>query len=162
MVKFYTHQDGRKRLREAIATSTGVPDSDKIIKTNSLGKVDSSLLPYSWMWEGIRPSGGVNTSIDFLRLGNVALNVYPFVMPINAKLIMATASSFSNNASWSAQVLVSSGGTYALVASISIISQYTSSIYPNIQLNQGSLVRLRFIYQGNSVNYPSMQILLSA
>lgn len=43
--KFIVLESGRKKQKQAIDTSTGVTDANKILRTDSTGKIDSSFLP---------------------------------------------------------------------------------------------------------------------
>ena len=43
--KFVSIESGRKKLKQAIDASTGATDSDKIIRTDSNGKIDQSFFP---------------------------------------------------------------------------------------------------------------------
>jgi len=44
-VDYLTLKNGLKTLVRAIATSSGVADADKLVRTSADGKIDSSLLP---------------------------------------------------------------------------------------------------------------------
>lgn len=43
--EFLTIESGRKTKKQAIDVSTGVSDADKILRTDSTGRIDSSFLP---------------------------------------------------------------------------------------------------------------------
>jgi len=43
--KFLTLENGRKKLKQGINATTGAPDANKIIRTGSDGKIDSSFIP---------------------------------------------------------------------------------------------------------------------
>jgi len=69
--QFITIESGKRKLRTAITQSTGAADANKLIKLDSTGKIDLSLLP-----AGIGEDITVKTALEAIGAGNL-VNISP-------------------------------------------------------------------------------------
>lgn len=69
--QFITLENGKRKLKTAITQSTGVTDAQKIVKTDSTGKIDPSLLP-----PGIGADLAVKTAAEDIDAGDF-VNISP-------------------------------------------------------------------------------------
>ena len=63
--KFVTLENGKRKLKTAIDQSTGVADAEKIVRTDSTGRIDASFLP-----PGIGADLAVKTASEDLDAGD--------------------------------------------------------------------------------------------
>lgn len=107
-----------------------------------------------------RNQNGINLSQDLKRDDGISTNDVPFEIPFNANLELVTMQADVNPGTWCASILQNGVSSGPLTFSTTMLSE-VHTVSPTIAFAAGDKVRVRFLYQGASIDKPAVILYFS-